>query len=72
MGHRQEQDDQKPESSVEHERKSSLTSEVAGQLPAEPHDMKQPDSDPNAAVLAAAADTVGARFQAHQGGLVLQ
>jgi hypothetical protein len=45
MGQKQELNDQKPESSVEHEIKSSSTSE-AGQLPADPHDMKQPEPDP--------------------------
>jgi hypothetical protein len=49
MGQKQELKDQKPESSVEYEIKSSSTSE-AGQLPADSHDMKQletypPDSD---------------------------
>jgi hypothetical protein len=38
MGHNQEHNDQKPESSVEHKIKLSSTSE-AGQLPADPHDM---------------------------------
>jgi hypothetical protein len=40
MGQKQELKDQKPESSVEHEIKSSSTSE-AGQLPADSHDWKQ-------------------------------
>jgi hypothetical protein len=45
MGQKQELKDQKPESAVEHEIKSSSTSE-AGRLPADPHDMKQLESDP--------------------------
>jgi hypothetical protein len=45
MGEKQELKDQKPESSVEHEIKSSSTSE-AGQLPADSHDMKQLETDP--------------------------
>jgi citrate synthase len=40
MRQKQELKDQKPESSVEHEIKSSSTSE-ASQLPADSHDMKQ-------------------------------
>jgi hypothetical protein len=45
MGQKQELKDQKPESSVEHEIKSSSTSE-AGQLPADSHDRKQLETDP--------------------------
>jgi hypothetical protein len=45
MGQKQELKDQKPESSVEHEIKSSSTSE-AGQLPADSHDTKQLETDP--------------------------
>jgi hypothetical protein len=45
MGQKQELKDQKTESSVEHKIKSSSTSE-AGQLPADPHDMKQLETDP--------------------------
>jgi hypothetical protein len=45
MGHNQEHNDHKPESSVEHEIKSSSTSE-SGHLPADPHNMKQPEPDP--------------------------
>jgi hypothetical protein len=45
MGQQQELKDQKPESSVEHEIKSSSTSE-AGQLPADSHDRKQLETDP--------------------------
>jgi hypothetical protein len=45
MGQKQELKDQKPESSVEHEIKSSSTWE-AGQLPADSHDMKQLETDP--------------------------
>jgi hypothetical protein len=47
MGQKQELKDQKPESSVEHEMKSSFTSE-AGQLPADSHDiMIQLETDPS-------------------------
>jgi hypothetical protein len=45
MGQKQKLKDQKPESSVEHEIKSSSTSE-AGQLPTDPHDMRQLEPDP--------------------------
>jgi hypothetical protein len=45
MGQKQELKDQKPESSVEHEIKSSSTSE-AGQLPADSDDRKQLETDP--------------------------
>jgi hypothetical protein len=47
MGQKQELrvKDQKPESTVEHEIKSSSTSE-AGQLPADSHDRKQLETDP--------------------------
>jgi hypothetical protein len=45
MGQKQELKDQKPESSAEHEIKSSSTSE-AGQLPADSHDRKQLETDP--------------------------
>jgi hypothetical protein len=45
MGQKQDLKDQKPESSVEHEIKSSSTSE-AGQLPADSHDRKQLETDP--------------------------
>jgi hypothetical protein len=38
-----------PESKVEHEIHLSPTSE-AGQLPADPHDMKHSDSDPSESV----------------------
>jgi hypothetical protein len=43
MGQKQELKDKKPESSVEHEIKSSSTSE-AGQLPADSHDIYKSSS----------------------------